>query len=184
MKCVVLAGKELDGEATHTTLTCVEGIPNVVHHGVYCVIEACLFVQHENWLDRTIPGIPVKIFKLEEANVSRLANISLLVWSMDAVGVGATNSLVIGDQCKVFRRRRRRDTIIPRIREGNDPVAWCCAREVAAVLHVGPFLGWLGQESKARVISIDNLTVVKEVRRHLVGTRRICVEDDMPFTAS
>lgn len=168
MKIVVLTGKELNGEASHATLTCVEGVPNVVHHGVDCVIEACLLVQNENRLNCTIPGIPIKIFKLEETNVSRLANISLLIWSMDTVGVRAANSLVIWDQGKIFRRRRWSNSIILRIRESNDPVAWCCAWEVAAVLHIGPFLGRLGQESKARIISIDNLTVVKEVRWHLV----------------
>ena len=58
---------------------------------------------------------------------------------MDTVGVGAANGLVIRDQGKIFSRRRWSNSIIPCIRESNDPVAWRCAREVAAVLHIGPF---------------------------------------------
>ena len=170
MKSVVLTGKELNGEASHATLTCVEGVPNVVHHGVDCVIKACLFVQNKDGLDCTIPGIPIKTFKLEQANVSRLANICLLIWSMDTVGVGAANGLIIRDQSKIFRRRRWSDSIILCIRESNDPVAWCCAREVAAVLHIGPFLGRLGQENcRISGLGHEHVEVLGPWTRKLLG---------------
>ena len=65
MKSVVLASQKLDGEASHATLTRVEGIPDMVHHGVNGVVKASFLVQNENGLDCSIPSIPVEIFKLE-----------------------------------------------------------------------------------------------------------------------
>ena len=118
----------------------------MVHHRVDSVIGTSFFVKDENWLNGSIPSIPVQVLELEEADVSRLAHVRLLLGSVDTVGVGSANSRIVWHKGEVLWCRGWSDTVVPRVGEENDPVAWSSAREVTAILDIGPFLGRLGHE--------------------------------------
>lgn len=74
----------------------------MVHHGVNRVVESILLVQNEDRLHGSIPSVLIKILKLEKTNVSGLADVSLLVWLVLAVGVGASNSFIVWHDCEIL----------------------------------------------------------------------------------
>ena len=60
---VIFISEKSSGEATHAPLPSVEGVPNMVHHGVNGVVKAILLVDDVNWLDGTIPGVIVQVLE-------------------------------------------------------------------------------------------------------------------------
>ena len=103
---------------------------------------------------------------------------------MHTVGISASNGLVIRNKCEIFRSRWWSDAIIPRVREGNDPVARSCAREVTTVFHICPRLWRLRQESESAVICVNNLAIVEEVRWNFIWAGWIRIENYMPLSTS
>ena len=59
LEVVVLASQDSRREARHALLASVEGIPDVVHHGVELVLETGLFVAQIYRLDCAIPAIGI-----------------------------------------------------------------------------------------------------------------------------
>jgi len=72
---VILSSQQLNWEAAHATLACIESIPDMIHHSINCVVKASLLVQDKDRLHSSIPGVLIEIFDLEKANVSSLANV-------------------------------------------------------------------------------------------------------------
>ena len=102
MHSVIVAGKQLHWEAGHATLTSVECVPNMVHHGIDSVIKSCFFVYEEDWLHSSVPSIVIQALKLQKTDVSSLADISLLSWLVNTIRIGSSHSLVIGNQHEIF----------------------------------------------------------------------------------
>ena len=102
MQLIVLSSEQLDRESGHAPLTCVERVPNVVHHRVDRVVEAHLLVQDENRLNGSVPSILVQVLNLEETDVASLADVRLRVWLVLAVRVSATYGLIVGHYDKVL----------------------------------------------------------------------------------
>ena len=59
LEVVVLASQDSRREARHALLASVEGIPDVVHHGVELVLEASVFVAQVDRLDSAVPTISI-----------------------------------------------------------------------------------------------------------------------------
>ena len=82
-------------------MTSIEAIPDMVHHAVQCVIEACLLIQDVDWLDTPVVGVTVKRFEEKQTNVAVLTVVSIphisLVFAVcvlaSDVGATGTNEL-------------------------------------------------------------------------------------------
>lgn len=184
LELVVLTSKESGWEASQALLTSVEGIPNVVHHGVHSVVKAGISVLEEHRLDGAIPSIVVQVLELQHADVVQLAQVNLLVFEVRATGVSSTNSRIIWHNDEVGRGARRLSIARERgSSEAEDQVVGSCAREVAAVLDIGPSSGRLLEEGPAHIVNVFEGHIVEVVLRDLVRVILIALKDDGALTA-
>lgn len=178
LEIVVLTCEQGGGEATHAALASVEGVPNVIHHGIEGVIEASFRVLEENGLNSTIPSIRVEVLEHHQANVAKLANIDLLFFEVSAAGVCTTNSGIIRDNHEVGRGLVRfRVTLELSTLEAEDDVVGGSAREISAILDIRPLRVGLFEEGPSGVVNIRECAVVEEVGRGLVRTHRVALEN-------
>jgi hypothetical protein len=98
LDCVVFSSLQLAWEARKTKLTSIEAIPDMVHHAVQCVIEACFLIQDVDRLDAPIVGIGIERLKEKQTNVAVLTVVSIphvspvLAVRVLASDVGATGT--------------------------------------------------------------------------------------------
>ena len=119
---VVVVRREQPGEARHAQLTCVEAVPDVVHHAVERVVEADVLVQDVDWLDASVHAVRVKRLEDDVRQRAVATLVALPCVLLDTARESTTNETsdvwVVRDNLEVGIGARWSQTIKSRASEG------------------------------------------------------------------